>query len=77
MQELYNKIFFKIQDLLIYELGNKNHFKNINDQNFSRFMRGVTTKGSYDKGFYGIPIYLRISLLNSIVDLNSWSCNFN
>ena len=40
--------FFKIQDLLINELGNKNYLKNINDQNFAHFMRG------YDKGFYGI-----------------------
>ena len=33
-----------MQVLLIYVLGNKNHPKNINDQNFSYFMRG------YDKG---------------------------
>ena len=33
-----------MQALLIYELDNKNHLKNINDQNFSHFMRGVTTK---------------------------------
>ena len=46
---IINKIFFKIQALLIYELDNKNHLKNINDQNFSHFMRR-----SYDKGFYGI-----------------------
>ena len=31
-------------------MGNKNHLKNINDQNFTHFMRG------YDKGFYGIII---------------------
>ena len=35
------KIFYKIQALLIYKLGNKNHLKNINDQNFSRLMRGL------------------------------------
>ena len=29
-------------------MGNKNHLKNINYQNFVHFMRG------YDKGFYGI-----------------------
>ena len=34
-----------MQALLIYKLGNKNHLKNINDQNFAHFMRG------YDKGF--------------------------
>ena len=28
-----------MQALLIYELGNKNHLKNINDQNFAHFMR--------------------------------------
>ena len=51
------KIFFKIQALLIYELCNKNHLKNINDQNFSHFMRG------YDKGFYGItPIFAKENL---------------
>ena len=32
-----------MQVLLIYKLGNKNHLKNINDQNFAHFM-GVTTK---------------------------------
>ena len=31
-------------------MGNKNHLKNINDQNFEHFMRG------YDKGFYGNSI---------------------
>ena len=50
----YKVNFFKIQVLLIYELGNKNHIKNINDQNFAHFMKGVKTKGGYDKGFYGI-----------------------
>ena len=53
MYELLKK-FCKIQALLIYKLSNKNHLKNINDQNFSHFMMGVTTKGGYDKGFYGI-----------------------
>ena len=33
-------------------MGNKNHLKNINDQNFSHFMRG------YDKGFYGSRLIL-------------------
>ena len=28
-----------MQFLLIYELSNKNHLKNINDQNFALFMR--------------------------------------
>ena len=37
-----------MQALLIYELRNKNHLKNINYQNFAHFMRG------YNKGFYGI-----------------------
>ena len=41
MQELSNKIFIKIQSLLIYEVSNKNCFKNINDQNFAHFMRGL------------------------------------
>ena len=41
-----------MQVLLIYKLVNKNHLKNINDQNFSHFMRGYE-KGGYDKGFYG------------------------
>ena len=41
-------MFENFQSLLIYELGNKNHLKNINDQNFAHFMRG------YDKGFYDI-----------------------
>ena len=35
-----------MQALLIYKLCNKNHLKNINDQNYAHFMRG------YDKGFY-------------------------
>ena len=48
------KFSLKKQALLIYELGNKNHLKNINDQNFSHFMRG------YDKGFYGILIKLTL-----------------
>ena len=30
-------------------MGNKNHLKNINDQNFSHFIRR-----GYDKGVYGI-----------------------
>ena len=30
-----------MRTLLIYELGNKDHLKNINDQNFAHFM-GVT-----------------------------------
>ena len=51
MQELYDKIFINIQSLLIYELGNKNRLKNINDQNFAHFMRG------YDKGFYGNQLF--------------------
>ena len=38
------------------KLSNKNHLKNINDQNFGYFMREVTTKGGYDKGFYGTLI---------------------
>ena len=32
---------FKIQALLIYELGNKNYLKNINYQYFAHFMRGL------------------------------------
>ena len=51
-----NKIFFKIQSLLIYELNNKNRHKNINDQNFAHFMRGYD-KGGYDKGFYCIYVF--------------------
>ena len=46
----------KKQALLIYELRNKNNLKNINDQNFSHFMRGLRQRGGYDKGFYGITI---------------------
>ena len=53
-----------MQALLIYELGNKNHLKSINDQNFSYFMRGYDKggydKGGYDKGFYGIPNHLYV-----------------
>ena len=30
-----------MQALLIYELGNKNHLKNINEKNFSHFVRGL------------------------------------
>ena len=37
-----------MQSLLIYELENNNHLKNINDQNIAHFMRG------YDNGFYGM-----------------------
>ena len=36
-------------------MDNKNHLKNINDQNFAHFMRGYD-KGGYDKGFYGSNI---------------------
>ena len=53
MLELSNKIFIKIQSLLIYEVKNKNHFKNINDKNFAHFMREDYDKRGYDKGFYG------------------------
>ena len=42
-----------MQALLIYELGNKNRSKIINDQNFSHFMKGLRQRGGYDKGFYG------------------------
>ena len=38
-----------MQALLINKFGNKNHLKNINDQNFAHFKRE-----GYDKGFYGI-----------------------
>ena len=30
-----------MQALLVYEFGNKKHLKNINDQNFAHFMRGL------------------------------------
>ena len=33
-----------MQALLLYKLSNKNHLKNINEQNFAHFMRGITTK---------------------------------
>ena len=33
------KFSLKIQSLLIYKLGNKNHLKKINYQNFAHFMR--------------------------------------
>ena len=36
-----------MQALSIYKLGNKNHLKKFNDQNFEHLMRG------YNKGFYG------------------------
>ena len=36
-----------MQALLIYDLGSKNHLKNINDQNFAHFM-----SGGYYSGFY-------------------------
>ena len=42
-----------MQALLIYKLSNKNHLESINDQNLSRFMRGLRQRGGYDKGFYG------------------------
>ena len=51
-----------MQALLIYELGNKNNLKNINDQNFTHFMRGgydeggVTTKAFTVKRFNNIFI---------------------
>ena len=54
------KVFFKIQVLLIYKLGNKNHLKNINDQNFVHFMRGLRQRGGYDKGFYGNQININV-----------------
>ena len=34
-------------------MENKNHLKNINNQNFAHFMRGGYDKGGFDKGFYG------------------------
>ena len=40
-------------------MGNKNHLKNINDQNFAHFMRGYN-KGGYDKGFYGMQMSLQL-----------------
>ena len=67
-----------MQALLIYELGNKNHLKNINDQNFAYFMRG------YDKGFYGIlPIppsltylkkYLKLDIIKMCILMNFYNC---
>ena len=40
-----------MQALLLYELGNTNHLKNINDQNFSHFMRGLRQRGVTTKAF--------------------------
>ena len=50
-----------MQALLIYELGNRNHLKNINYQNFAHFMRG------YDKGFYGIDKFIEILEISIII----------
>ena len=66
MQELLNNFFFKIQALLIYELENKNNLKNINDQNFTYFMR-VTTKASSVKQFSSSEIKS-----NSVDMLSNW-----
>ena len=52
-------------------MDNKNHLKNINEQNFEHFMRG------YDKGFYGnmidtdeksVHITTTINLSNSVLE---------
>ena len=50
-----------MQALLLYELANKNHLKNINDQNFAHFMRG------YDKGFYGNKHSLQFNIYSQII----------
>ena len=47
MEELSNKIFIKIQSLLIYEVNNKNCLKTLMTK-ISHISWGV-----YDKGFYG------------------------
>ena len=54
-----------MQALLIYELGNKIHLKNINDQNFVHFVRGVTTKA-----FTVISFYIEIKFKNSLKEVN-------
>ena len=52
-----------MQALLIYELCNKNHLKNINDQNFSHFMRG------YDKGGYKKAFTVKLSMQVFFTDI--------
>ena len=55
-------------------MGNKKHLKNINDQNFVHFMRGLRQRGGYDKDFYGNKIgtkYCSMMISNSEFQSNS------
>ena len=60
-----------MQALLIYVLGNKNHLKNINDQNFEHFMRGYD-KGELRQRISGIKIqdaqHPKINMISNLSD---------
>ena len=70
-------IFFKIQALLIYELDNKNHLKNINDQNFAHFMRGLRQRLLRYSLFTFIYFFFEIIICNFITELHVIIFNYS